>query len=112
MTCTVEEVPITLNERPRIKITSDKFNSGFLVAPSVGGFVFYSVTSTGGSLPKELSGKYTRMDDAVKAVKRYELKHKGTPQKQRDVKREERNAAKAKRDSTQHVHSGSDNGEG
>ena len=112
MTCTIEEVPTTVNERPRIKITSDKFNSGFLVAPSVGGFVFYSISSTGGSLPKELSGRYTRMDDAVKAVERYERSHKGTQQKQRDVKREERDAAKAKRDSKQHVHSGTDNGKG
>lgn len=103
---TVKEYIPSVGEKPRVEIKSDKFNGGFNVVPAVGGFVFYEVKSVSGQVPKELSGKYTRIDDAVDAVRRYEHKHKGTAQKQRDIKRTEANAAKAKRNSTADVHSG------
>lgn len=111
MAITVKEFIPSVNEKPVVTITSDKFNSGFKITPAKGGFVFYEINSTGGSTPKELSGKYTRIDDAVAAVRRYEHKHTGTAQKQRDIKRAEANAAKVKRASTADVHSGADNGE-
>jgi len=112
MAITVNEYIPNVNEKPRVEIKSDKFNSGFLISPAAGGFVFYEISSQGGSTPKELKGKYTRIDDAVAAVRRYEHKHKGTAQKQRDIKRTERNAAKTQRASTEHVHTGTDHGEG
>jgi hypothetical protein len=109
MAVNIKEFIPNVEERPRVRITSDKFKQEFLIKPTNDGFIFYEVTTSKGPLPKELSSKFTRMKEAVDAVIKYERKAKDTPTVKRDKIREERNAAKIQRDSTEHVRTGADN---
>lgn len=106
----IEYIP-NVNERPHTRIKSDKFNHEFIVAPQIGGYVFYDIRVTKGNLPKELSGRYTRMKAAVDAVIKYE--HKATPSRtvERDRKAEKRNAAKVQREHNEHIRERADHGE-
>lgn len=75
---------------PKITITSEKFAHAFEVVKSNSGFIFFEVSTTKGSVPKELQGQFTKTDGAVKAVLQYINKSKMSPTKQRDEKTKER----------------------
>lgn len=107
----IKEYIPNVNERPHTRIKSDKFNHEFVIAPQIGGFVFYDIRVTKGNVPEELKGRYTRMKNAVDAVLKYEHKAKASTTVERDKKAEIRNAAKVQRADIEHVHSGADNGE-
>lgn len=108
MAVNVHEFIPNVHERPRLTITSDKFKQEFHVIPAT--FGMYKVSVTKGNLPKELSGTWTRMDLARKAVERYEQRHPGTKAVERDKKVEKRNGAKVRRERTSDVHQGAGNG--
>lgn len=58
--------------KPKTVITDpEKFAHEFTVTRSQDGYVFYVVQVSKGSVPKELSGNYSTMDHAVKAVLKY-----------------------------------------
>lgn len=95
MAVTVNEYIPGVNEKPRVDIASDKFNHVFTVEPAAGGFVFYRITVNKGNLPKELQGNYSRMKDAVEAVKRYERLAKPSKTVDRDRKAAARDKRKA-----------------
>lgn len=109
MAAEVNEFIPNVNEKPRVTIKSDKFKTEFTVLPALGGFGMYEVKASGGKLPQELMGRFTRMDWAVKAVLKYEYAHPGTLAVQRDKKAEIRNAAKVQRERTEHLREGADN---
>lgn len=51
-----------------------KSKSSFKIKTAPGGFIFYEVSATTGKVPEELSGRFSGLDVAVKAVtKHYEL---------------------------------------
>ena len=57
--------------RPAHEVRSDKSNQMYLVKPSNDGFCFYDIKTDAGVLAKELSGKYTSAESAIKAVTKY-----------------------------------------
>lgn len=96
MAVTIEEKIASVNEKPHVKIHTDKGNHTWTVQPTFDGFVFYEVKQDKGHLPQELKGRFTRMKEAVEAVRRYERNMKVSRTVQRDQyqkKREERKAS-------------------
>lgn len=91
----VEFIPDRANDdKPRVLIwDEEKFNHKFEVKPAIGGWVFYVVGVTDGPVPQKLSGKYSRMSYAVKAVEDYINDAKPT----KSVKRDQWNKAREKR---------------
>lgn len=95
MAVTVEEQIATVQGKPPSwTISSDKFNHQFKVEKTFDGFVFFKISVTRGTLPKELEGRYTRAKDAIKAVISYEETAKPTATVERDRKAEKRKAQK------------------
>lgn len=114
MAAKIEEFSPSAIDKPRVRVTSDKFKATFTVQPCMGGYVFYEIVTNVASLPDELKGKYTRMKEAVSAIERYERKHPGTKSVQLDKKREEwkkQDGAAKSRSGTGDVHQRVDNGE-
>lgn len=89
-----EQIATVQGKPPEWTITSDKFNHAFKVVKTYDGFVFFEVRITSGSLPKELTGRYTRAKDAIKAVLTYEENAKPSATVERDRKAEKRKAQK------------------
>jgi hypothetical protein len=94
MTISVKEYIPNINEKPRVDIHSEKFNHTFRVVPAPGGFVFYKVEVSKGSVPKQLEGLYSKMHDAVKAVEEYCRTAPVSKAKARDNYRKTREAQK------------------
>jgi len=94
MAATVEEVTPKHNVAPTWIIKSDKFNHEFRIEKSFDGFVFFKVSVSSGTLPKELSGYYTKAPAAIKAVLEYEFEAKPTATVQRDHKADARKKQK------------------
>jgi len=92
MAVKVDEYIPGVNEKPKLTITSDKFNHQFVIRPTEDGFVFYEIAVTRGKLPLELQGKYSTMKRALEAVTKYEASAKPSKTKQRDIKYEENHA--------------------
>lgn len=90
MAVTEEEFIPNIGAKPQVSITSDKFKQSFTVTPEVGGYIMYKITPSTGKVPKELSGLYTTMKQAVTAVKFYEAGMKPSKAVARDKKYEER----------------------
>lgn len=68
----IEEVNNVRDAKPKVTISDpDKFKHDFVVHKSNDGFVFYQVSVTKGKVPKQLSGLYSRMENAVKDVVEY-----------------------------------------
>ncbi len=57
--------------KPRATIKTNKRNATYTVAKTDDGFAMFQILVSKGSLPKELSGLYTRLDDAIKALTHY-----------------------------------------
>jgi hypothetical protein len=85
----VEKVPV-LYQKPVSVVSSDKFKQTFTVEPVIGGYIFYKITPSTGKCPKELSGNYTTMKMALKALTHYELQAKPSKAFTRDKNYEER----------------------
>ncbi len=86
MAATVEEIIPKTNSAPTWIISSDKFNHTFHVKKSYDGFVFFTIEVSKGSLPAHLSGFYTKPQQAIDAVLKYEHEAKPTATVQRDRK--------------------------
>lgn len=101
MAVTIEEYLNNPTDTTRARITSEKFKQTIHVQPTNDGFVFYEVKFEKGKVPEALSGKFTTLKQAIKAVLKYEQTMKTTPTVERDKRAEKRNAAKVQRDSTE-----------
>ena len=95
---------------------SEKMVSPLTIRKSLGGYIFFEVTTEKGSLPEELKGKYSSMAKAKVAVDKYFRTKKETVAARREnfhQEREERkkvkDAAKSKSEDSQHLHQGLDN---
>lgn len=103
----------TSNQRCICK--SDKLVTDIIIEKSIGGFKFFEIKVTKGSVPQALTGKFTSIRAAKKAVEDYLRKKEDTPAARREYfakAREERNkenATKSKAKGSKHVHQGSGN---
>jgi hypothetical protein len=94
----------------------EKSKSVLTVSPAPGGFIFYSISADSGPVAAELSGRFTSIENAHKAIESYYNKMKqtrGSQEKEvvdRIKKRKaEENATKSGAKDSKHVHQGSDN---
>jgi hypothetical protein len=61
-------------------------NADFIIFKGQNGFAFYEVRVTNGSVAKELSGQYTKLEWAIKAVTSYIERSQPSPTAVRDMK--------------------------
>ena len=94
----------------------EKSKAVLTVSPSPGGFIFYSISADVGNVAEELSGRFTSIEKAHKAIESYYNKLRQTRGAQvkevedRIQKRKaEENATKSSSKDSKHVHKGSDN---
>lgn len=90
MAVTKEEIIPNVHGKPKVILSSDKFKQTFTVEPQIGGYIMYKVNTSTGKIPKELTGMFTTMKAAVKAVEVYESSAKASKAVARDKKYEER----------------------
>lgn len=80
--------------------TTDKLKTKVIIQKSVGGNIFFEFKFEKGSLPKELSGRYTSIKKAQLGLEKYlrkQPKSKTVLRDERaDMREKERNAAKSK----------------
>ena len=109
----VEFIEDTVNQRCVCK--SDKLVSDIIIQKSQDGFIFFEVKFEKGLIPTELSGKYSRIRSAKKAVESYLLNKKESKAARREnfaKEREERKKRDASENNTKgskHIREGSDN---
>jgi hypothetical protein len=109
----VEFIEDTVNQRCVCK--SDKLVSDIIIEKSQDGFIFFEVKFEKGQVPAELSGKYSSIRSAMKAVEGYLLKKKESVAARREnfaKEREERKKQDASENNTKgskHIRQGSDN---
>jgi len=104
------------NKKISIATCPEKSKSVLTVSPSPGGFIFYSISANSGPVAAELSGRFTSIENAHKAIESYYNKMKqtrGSQEKEivdRIKKRKaEENATKSGTKDSKHVHQGSNN---
>jgi len=73
-----------------------KIKSNFIITTAPGGYIFYQVNVDKGSVPEELSGKYSGLDVAVKAVSKYLENKAPSVSVKRDKKAADRKAHEEK----------------
>ena len=102
----VEFIEDTANQRCVCK--SDKLVSDLIIEKSLGGFIFFEIKITNGKIPNELSGKYSSLNEAKKAVAKYLRKKKDTVAARRkkfgedfEKRKRERDASKTKSEDSQ-----------
>lgn len=87
----------TVNQRCVIK--SDKMLTDIIVEKEVGGFIFFKVKFEKGSVPDDLSGRYSTLEKGKQAVETYLRNKPKSRAVQRneyaDKREKERNAAKS-----------------
>lgn len=109
----VEFIEDTVNQRCVCK--SDKLVSDIIIEKSQDGFIFFEVKMTKGQVPTELSGKYSSIRSAKKAVESYLQNKKESVAARREnfaKEREERKKRDASENNTKgskHIREGSDN---
>lgn len=109
----VEFTEDTVNQRCVCK--SDKLMTDIIIEKSQDGFIFFEVKFDKGLIPAELSGKYSSIRSAKKAVESYLLNKKETKAARREnfaKAREERKNKDASENNTkgsEHIHQGSSN---
>lgn len=110
MTSQVEELR-TENGAPRYKVTSPKTKATFFVQKSNDGYCFFEVTTTVGSVPGVLQGKFTDPKFATLQVQKYLDQKKVSPTVERDIKYAKRivNGSESKPDSQDNLYQGPDN---
>lgn len=86
----------------RIVVESPKHTGKFVIRKTNDGFAFFEIKPTSGKTPQKLSGRFTRLDKALKAVKEYIR-----TAKYNTAKKYERNHGKTVRTGTdEHVREG------
>lgn len=102
----VEFIEDTANQRCVCK--SDKFVSDIIIQKQMGGYIFFEITITKGQIPVELSGKYSSLKEAKKAVAKYLRNKKDTVAARRkkfgedfEKRKRERDASKTKSEDSQ-----------
>lgn len=94
---------------------SDKMVTDILINKSQDGYIFFEIKLEKGPTPSELSGKYTNIPSAKKAVAKYLANKKETIAARREnfnKAREERkkeNGSKNSSKGSKHIHQGLDN---
>lgn len=83
---------ILINDKPAYVMTTDKAKAQWTARKSHDGFAFYVIEVSKGTLPTELSGRFSRSKDAIEAFMIYEARMP----KAESVKREEIREARAK----------------
>lgn len=71
------DVDINWDKKTASVACPTKSKATYTVATAPGGYIFYEVGISKGSVPKELQGKYSGLEVAVKAISKY-LEHKET----------------------------------
>ncbi len=103
------------NRNQRSVGKSDKMVSDIIIEKSQDGFIFFEVKFEKGAVPSELSGKYSNIKSAKKAVEKYLNSKKETKAARREYfnkAREERKKQDASENNTKgskHIRQGSDN---
>lgn len=108
------EVELDYTQHLATIVNPDKTKTVFKVVKQPGGFIFYEVEVSKGIVPQELSGRYSSLDEGIKAVSRYiELKPKTNAVKRQYFKdareKREQDASKSESKGDQHLRKGSDN---
>lgn len=102
----------TVNQRCVYK--SDKLMSDIIIQKCNDGFIFFEVKLTAGSPADELSGKFSSMKTAKKAVETYLRNKKESKAARREnfakarEERKKQNASKNNSESSEHIREGSD----
>lgn len=104
----------TVNQRCVCK--SDKLVSNIIIEKSQDGFIFFEVKFEKGLIPAELSGKYSSIPSAKKAVESY-LRNKKESKaarrenfsKAREERKKQQHGSKNNTKGSEHIHQGSDN---
>lgn len=102
----------TVNQRCVCK--SDKLVTDIIIQKSQDGFIFFEVKLEAGSPPEELSGKYSSMKTAKKAVENYLRNKKESKAARREnfakarEERKKQDASKYNSKGSEHIREGSD----
>lgn len=108
----VEFIEDTVNQRCVCK--SDKFVNDLIIEKSKDGFIFFDIRFAKGQTPQQLSGKYSSLNSAKKAVEAFVRNAKESKASRTayfNEKREERkkqNGSKDQPKDSEHLREGSD----
>lgn len=104
----------TVNQRCVCK--SDKLVSNIIIEKSQDGFIFFEIKFEKGLIPAELSGKYSSIPNAKKAVENYLRNKKETNaarreyfNKARQERKKQQDGSKNNTKGSEHIRQGSDN---
>jgi hypothetical protein len=110
------EFDISYEKKTSIITCPSKTKAVYTVSPAPGGYIFYQVTANVGAVADELSGKFTSIDNANKAVAAYLTGMKQSIGARRDEtlarlekQRAQKNAAKNDSEGSKHLRKGPDN---
>jgi len=104
------------NKKISLAKCPEKSSAVLTISPAPGGFIFYSISADVGKVAKELSGRFTSIEKAQKAIESYY--HSSVQTQAAQVKevearikkrKAEENATKSSPKDSKHVHKGSDN---
>lgn len=93
-------------------IKSEKMATEVIVQKRPRDHHFFEVKFTTGSVPEELSGRYSSLDVGIKAVGDYLRSRRATSAVRRDTfakERKQRNASKNRTEGSKHIRKGSGN---
>lgn len=93
---------------PKFTVKSDKFNVTFEAVKEFSGYAFYRIKVSKGSLPQELTGRYTNHERALEALRLHILRAKPSRSVKRDMntaarEKQKKNASAAKPDNKEHI---------
>lgn len=113
----VEFIHDTENQRCECK--TDKLIGSIHIVKERGGFRFFVIQVESGSVPKELSGRYSSIQKAQAGVKKYLANKPQTPHARRkefgdnyEKRKKAKDGAKLKSEGSKQLRQGSDNGSG
>ena len=87
------DVDIDYNQKKAIVKCPDKTKATYTISPAPGGFIFYKIDVDTGAVNKDLAGRYSGLDVAVKML----TKHLNDMPKTMTVRRDENNKARKER---------------
>jgi predicted aldo/keto reductase-like oxidoreductase len=110
------EFDISYEKKTSIVTCPSKTKAVFTVSPAPGGYIFYQITANVGAVADELSGKFTSIDNANKAIAAYLAGMKQSVGARRDEihtrlekQKVQKNAAKNDSEGSKHLREGPDN---
>lgn len=98
----------------RCVVTSDKLVTKIIIEKSKDGFIFFDVKMEAGTIPAELSGRYSSLKTAKKAVETYLRNKKESTAARREnfakarEERKKQNASENNAKGSEHIREGSD----